>query len=325
MRRIALRIALATVCLVTATAAEKKPELISCHKIWDSAPHNAFTDLIRVEDEWFCTFREGKEHVSPDGMVRIIHSVDAHSWQSWSHLQVVGVDLRDPKICLTPDRKVMVTMAGARRDQTPVTHESMSWFTKNGKDLEGPFKIGDPNMWLWRVVWHKGIAYSVGYDTSAEKFVRLYHSKDGNKFDVLVPTLFDEGYPNETGLVFRKDDTAFCLLRRDGDPATGKLGISKPPYKQWDWKDVGVKIGGPQIIELPDGRLIAGVRLYDGKVRTSVAEINSETGKLTELLPLPSNGDSSYPGMVWHDGMLYMSYYSSHEGKTAIYMARVKL
>ena len=36
-------------------------------------------------------------------------------------------------------------------------------------------------------------------------------------------------------------------------------------------------------------------------------------------------GDTSYPGMVWHDGLLWLSYYSSHEGKTAIYLARVKL
>jgi hypothetical protein len=43
------------------------------------------------------------------------------------------------------------------------------------------------------------------------------------------------------------------------------------------------------------------------------------------LLDLPSSGDSSYPGMVWHQGLLWISYYSSHEGKTAIYLARVKL
>ena len=40
---------------------------------------------------------------------------------------------------------------------------------------------------------------------------------------------------------------------------------------------------------------------------------------------LPSSGDSSYPGLVWHDNQLWISYYSSHEGKAAIYIARVKL
>ena len=47
-------------------------------------------------------------------------------------------------------------------------------------------------------------------------------------------------------------------------------------------------------------------------------------GRLSEsgyepLLTLPSGGDTSYPGLVWHDGLLWVSYYSSHEGKAAIY------
>jgi hypothetical protein len=29
--------------------------------------------------------------------------------------------------------------------------------------------------------------------------------------------------------------------------------------------------------------------------------------------------------MVWHDGLLRVSYYSSHEGKAAIYLARVRV
>lgn len=43
------------------------------------------------------------------------------------------------------------------------------------------------------------------------------------------------------------------------------------------------------------------------------------------MLKLPSGGDSSYPGMVMHNGLLWMSYYSSHEGKTSIYLAKIAL
>ena len=42
-------------------------------------------------------------------------------------------------------------------------------------------------------------------------------------------------------------------------------------------------------------------------------------------LTLTSGGDTSFPELVWHDGLLWMSYYSSHEGKSAIYLAKVKL
>ena len=46
---------------------------------------------------------------------------------------------------------------------------------------------------------------------------------------------------------------------------------------------------------------------------------------MTEFLALPSGGDTSYPGLVWHDGLLWVSYYASHEGKTSIYLAKVRL
>ena len=42
------------------------------------------------------------------------------------------------------------------------------------------------------------------------------------------------------------------------------------------------------------------------------------------VLKLPSGGDTSYPGMVWHQGLLWISYYSSHEGKTNIYLAKIR-
>ena len=42
------------------------------------------------------------------------------------------------------------------------------------------------------------------------------------------------------------------------------------------------------------------------------------------VLILPSSGDCSYPGLVWHDDRLWMSYYSSHEGKANIYLAVIR-
>ena len=45
----------------------------------------------------------------------------------------------------------------------------------------------------------------------------------------------------------------------------------------------------------------------------------THAGDLTKLVTLPSGGDCSYPGMVIKDNILYVSYYSTHEGKTVIY------
>ena len=42
-------------------------KIVEIRKIWDAAPHNAFTDLERFKGEWYCAFREGRSlvlHVS---------------------------------------------------------------------------------------------------------------------------------------------------------------------------------------------------------------------------------------------------------------------
>jgi len=56
---------------------------------------------------------------------------------------------------------------------------------------------------------------------------------------------------------------------------------------------------------------------------TVLARLSRDTSE--PVLTLPSGGDCSYPGMVWHDGLLWMSYYSSHEDKRSIYLAKIRL
>ena len=46
---------------------DESMELMEVRKIWDRAPHNAFTDLIRFRNRFYCTFREADAHVGGDG------------------------------------------------------------------------------------------------------------------------------------------------------------------------------------------------------------------------------------------------------------------
>ncbi len=300
-------------------------EVVEVRKIWDQGAHNAFTDLVRFKDCWYCTFREGKGHVSPDGALRVLSSTDGVKWESAALIRSETADLRDPHMVVTPDGQLMINTAAALHDKSKYTHQSLVYFSKDGRDWGQPIEVADPNYWLWRATWHKGAAYGIGYGVGKlNRHIRLYRSADGRKFETWVENLFDKDYPNETSLVFLPDQTCYCLLRRDGGKATGQLGMARPPYKEWTWKDLGVRIGGPHMIRLPDGRFAAVVRLYDGKVRTSICALDPEAGKLQELAALPSRSDTSYAGLAFHEGLLWISYYSSHEGKTSIYLAKAR-
>jgi len=305
---------------------EKQPEIVDVQKIWDRAPHNAFTDLIRFNDVWYCAFREGEGHVSPDGVLRIIRSEDGNIWESAALIKSDnGHDLRDAKLNITPEGKLMLSGAESQKPKEKGILQSMVWFSEEGTLWSKGHIIGDPNFWLWRTTWHKGTAYCAGYGCRTEKDrLKLYKSADGKQFQILVDNLQDENFPNEASLLFSGDNRAYCLLRRDGDESSALLGIARPPYTEWSWKNLGTRVGGPHMIRIPDGRFIAAVRLYDDPVRTALCRLDPDAGALTEILALPSGGDTSYAGLVWHDDMLWCSYYSSHEEKTSIYLAKVR-
>jgi hypothetical protein len=310
---------------ISAPPAPKSAEIVSNERIWDRAPHNAFTDLLRFRERFYCVFREGKTHVSEDGAIQVLTSPDGSRWESAARLDYPVADLRDPKLCVTPDSRLMLTAAAAMHPPADFTHHTMVWFSYEGRDWTPAERIGEPNVWLWRPVWHAGKCYAMGYSVTPTRFLRVYLSVDGKRFQVLNPNAFQQDYPSEATLLFLPGDDALCLLRREGGSNTALLGRSRPPYRGWTWQDSRARIGGPDMIRLDDGRLVAALRLYDGRVRTSVCWVNPETAALEEFLRLPSSGDTSYPGLVMHDGLLHVSFYSSHEGRSSIYLAKVKL
>lgn len=327
-KRLPLLLLLFSLLVSTAIAEDAgRLELVESRRIWDKAPHNAFTDLIRFKDRWYCVFREGKGHVSPYGALRVITSLDGRQWESAALITSANSDLRDAKITVTPDGRLM--LAGAEAMNKPVTHkhQSLVWFSEDGRNWTDKYEVGDRDNWLWRITWHKDKCYGWGYGCRNDnRGVRLFRSSDGKSFETLIKKASVEGtYPNETSIVFLADDSCYCLLRQDGSPNNGFLGKSRPPYKEWSWKKLNLRIGGPHMIRLRDGRFLAAVRLYDSPVRTSLCWLDPEQGLLTEALRLPSGGDTSYAGLVWHDDHLWISYYSSHEGKTSIYLAKVKV
>jgi hypothetical protein len=89
----------ALLCLApNASAEDRKLALIESKRIWDKAPDNSFTDLTRLREQWFCSFREGISHTADIGEVRVLRSPDGVAWTSASLIEEDVIDLRDPKL-----------------------------------------------------------------------------------------------------------------------------------------------------------------------------------------------------------------------------------
>ncbi len=309
-----------------AAADEGGLELIEVRRIWDEGPHNAFTDLVRFQGAWYCAFREGEVHGNhPSGQVRVIRSDDGIEWESVAVFTWEDGDVRDAKLSITGEGHIMLTSAVYFTSAVDdVARQSVTWISNDGEDWGSVYAcLSGTDTWRWNTTWHNGMGYNVGY-TGKDAAGTLYRTRDGKSWETHVEDFFPNGDGNETSLVFGPDETGYCLLR-DGPDGNGHIGVAQPPYTDWTWSDLGARIGGPEMIRLSDGRFLAAVRLYDENVRTSLCWIDPDDGTMTEFLELPSGGDTSYAGLVEHNGEIWMSYYSSHEEKSSIYLARLRI
>lgn len=90
--------------------------LISVQKIWNQAPHNAFTDLVRFQDRWYCVFREGRAHVSPDGALELSRRATARTGRV-RHSSVPPRATCEMPGSVTPQGRLMLLGAGGAARQ----------------------------------------------------------------------------------------------------------------------------------------------------------------------------------------------------------------
>ena len=307
----------------TDTTSCPAPRLLSVYKIWDQGIHNAFTDLIRFDDRWWCTCREAPDHGGSIGILRVICSNDGKHWEAAAILEEAEVDLRDPKLSVMPDGRLMLVAGACIYNGTEyLTRSPRIAFSSDGYSWTVPKKVLAEDHWLWRATWHQGIAYSASKLAEGTNPRRcfLYSSTDGLDWQWITEFILPNNCwtASETTLRIMPDNTMIALTRPDW------IGTSQAPYTDWQWTQVPQKMGGPNFIRCSNGTLWASARgQYQGTPGTVLARMT--TTSYEPVLRLPSGGDCSYPGMVEHEGLLWMSYYSSHEGKTSIYLARLEI
>ena len=194
----------AYIALLTAGVCLAEPmpidvELIEVRRIWDLAPHNAFTDLIRWKSRFYCAFREARTHVSADGRIRVLVSKDGEDWLSAALLALDGYDLRDADLSVTREGKLMLLGGAAPRpaDESRVPTGTFVSFSEDGLNWSWPRVAVEPGRWLWRVTWHKGRAYGMTYDASDDREghqLDLLVSDDGSRYETLLEGVHETGY-----------------------------------------------------------------------------------------------------------------------------------
>ena len=78
-----------------------------------------------------------------------------------------------------------------------------------------------------------------------------------------------------------------ALVRREGASTYGYIGMSMSPYHTWNWSELDARLGGPDFLILPNGKMIAGTREYpeDFKQKMILAKVTTE-GNFRKLITL---------------------------------------
>jgi len=141
---------------------------IKVSRIYSDENYNAFTSLIKFKDRFYCAFRSGEKHVyGKDGIIKILTSKDGSAWKEIGVIGLKGFDLRDPKLSITPDGRIMVTMGGSiykgKELLGGIPHVAFS--NTDGAQFSYPRPInleaglkGEFD-WLWSLTWFQGTGY----------------------------------------------------------------------------------------------------------------------------------------------------------------------
>ena len=319
-------------------------------KIWDISrildrdqTRLEFPDLVRFKGDWYCAFREAEIHDNhPSGRARIITSPNGGEWETATILDWDCGDVREPKLSITPEGCLMVNTSVYFVSRQPREDGRYYQLDPLGTTLNLPDNDREPGVAQQSVTWHNGMGYSIaqwGKDTAGT----LYRTRDGKSWRVLAEAIFPEGHAGEGALAFGADDTAYCLLRGSSHKGVF-VGRGEPPhYQEWEWRtpsiDYGpehggarpaeevlrVGLGGPKLVRLSDGRLLgAGRALGPGRDdgHATLFWVDLHQARLTLFAEFDG---TSYPGVVEHQGEIWVTYVGSacHDGIWEVHSGKV--
>lgn len=295
--------------------------------------HNANTDMIEWNGTFYLVYnREPTQLGSPLSKVVLMNSSDMLNWTEIHTINLPGEDIRDPKLAVIGTRLFVYFLKNAGLIADP--YATSYQFTDDGITWSTTADVAGQDGWLfWRPKTYDGVNYYVPAYWREHNMSKLLTSKDGiNWTDV---SMINEGRGNdETDCAFYPDGRLLVTSRLEGvgntaigDPNAGTLiAVAPPPYTSWTYyTSTLTRLDGPNLFNV-SGQVFAFGRyqperdilftqLGSSFSNKRTALFSVEPDKLTYISDMPSSGDTSYAGVIIHDGQIYAEYYTSDVSK----------
>ena len=300
------------------------PELVkptSIVKLVDDDKHNAFTALAKWKNLYWLSFRKGASHNYGEADLPVMRSSDGSHWEEVARLNILPDD-RDPQFLVTPKRLILYanSLTGAKLT-------AYALYTEDGKTWSMPQPVFEPTFIIWKPIEHGGKYYAAVHkkpetDSGKLREVYLVVSDDGLDWKK-ISTIRAGNWESETTIHFDQGDKLFAFLRQKYGSPESSILESIAPFVEWK------AVPGPVHFSGHAMRTFEGVDYLLSRTRKG-SEMGTmiylwDEGQLTPYCELPAGGDCAYPEAVQIGDEMLVSYYSSHEGSTNIYLARVPL
>ena len=322
-----------------------KAEIVSISTVVPPEECQSDADIVRYNDHFYIAF--AKPIQANENAFHILQSVDGRDWKSAATLRS-EIDERRPDIAHSPHysgRPVWFsTMPSGRLCvMSEALGKAILWSTDDGNNWREEREINLSRSFS-RILWQNNRAYCASDESAScgERF-ELFRVESADKGSAPETTywLAHDTHtltgPRESQLAFTKD-RAYCLLSFEtynfdkvnrwligsNSYATGRFGVAEAPYKKWTWTPTNL----PNLLVLKDKRIICSVFIDGDEAHSALCQVDASTGKLTELLRLPT-GDTAQPvGMTEHDRHIWACFYDGPQNTKnppTLKVAKIKL
>ena len=298
-------------------------EPTSLRKAYDDGRHNAFTALVRWQDAYWLSFRNADSHAYGEADLIVLRSPDGVKWTEAHRVNALPDD-RDPQFLATEKRLFLYHSALLGADLTSF----VSW-TADGATWSKPQPVYEPRFIFWKPRVHGdhflASAHRKGEGGDAAK-IRQSHlitSTDGLKWEQI--SLISGGHFESETTIFPGPGDKLTAFLRIKYVVPGLILESSPPYQEWARRPAGIHLSGHSVHAFRGTTYLFSRTMDDKGGNTGTMIYTYADGKPTPYCKLLSAGDCSYAEAVEVGDEMLVSYYSSHEGRANVYLARVPL